>query len=63
LANYEFFQVFEPFTAFQELDMFICGTLAYPHNFMVEVSDKSKVLKHGFDPEYGFRTRPKRKGR
>lgn len=60
LKDCEFYKIFDSYTAFQELDMFVCGTLAYPHNFMVEVSDKDKVKKHGFDVKYGFRKRPKR---
>lgn len=58
VEQYEFFKMFDAYSAFQELDMFISGTLAYPHNFMIEVGDKSKVKKHGFDEKYGFRTRP-----
>ena len=49
----------DPFTAYQEIDMWISGTLSYPQNFMVDIEDKYKVLEHGFDPKYGFRTRPK----
>lgn len=61
LKDYDFYRAVDPYTAFQELDMWISGTLAWPQNFMVEVSDKSKVAKHGFDPKYGFRARPREK--
>jgi len=27
---------------------------------MVEVADKYKIIGHGFDEKYGFRTRPKK---
>ncbi len=42
---------------FQELDTYISGILSYPQNSMIEVSDEQKVIKHGFDPKYGFRKR------
>lgn len=61
LADYEFYKVFDTYTCFQELEMWMAGTLSYPQNIMVEVSDQTKVEKHGFDKQYGFRTRPKHK--
>lgn len=59
LKDYQFYRIMDPYTAYQELDMYVGGTLAWPFNMMVEVSDASKVAKHGFDPKYGFRTRPR----
>ena len=61
LADIQFYKVFDPYTAYQELDMWLGGILSSPPNFMVELSDESKIGKAGFDPEYGFRTRPKQK--
>jgi hypothetical protein len=58
LQNYNFAKCLDAYSAYQELDMWISGTLSYPQNFMVEVSDKSKIQKHGFDTKYGFRKRP-----
>lgn len=58
LKDFEFYRVFDSYTAYQELDMWVSGTLAWPQNFMVEVSDKDRINQHGFDPVYGFRTRP-----
>ena len=58
LSDVQFYKVFDAYTAFQELDMWVSGILASPPNFMVELSDESKIGKAGFDPEYGFRTRP-----
>lgn len=57
LDDIQFYKVMDSYTTYQELDMFISGTLSYPQNVMVEVSDEQKVLKHGFDPKYGFRKR------
>lgn len=58
LKDYEFFRAVDHYAAFQELSVWLGGTLAWPFNMTVEVSDKSKVLKHGFDEKYGFRKRP-----
>lgn len=59
LATFEFYKVFDVYTCYQELEMWMSGTLSYPQNMMIEVEDKIKVTKHGFDKQYGFRTRPK----
>lgn len=59
LKDYAFFKAVDHYTAFQELDMWISGTLAYPQNMMIELDDKYRVMAHGFDMKYGFRTRPK----
>lgn len=59
LRKMHFYKMFEAYSAFQELDMWVSGTLAYPQNEMVEVADKYKIIGHGFDEKYGFRTRPK----
>jgi len=61
LKNVRFMKVFDPFSCYQELDMFISGTLSYPQNFMVEIEDKYRIEQHGFDTKYGFRTRPHKK--
>lgn len=58
LSDVQFYRVFDAYTAYQELEMWLGGVLAYPPNFMVEISDKSKIQKGGFDPVYGFRKRP-----
>ncbi len=59
LSTYDFYKKLSTYNAYQELDMWISGTLAWPPNIMIEVEDKSKIQKHGFDFKYGFRTRPK----
>lgn len=57
LKDRQFFKVMETYTAFQSLDMWICGTLSYPQNAMVMLDDKSMIAKHGFD-EWSFRKQP-----
>lgn len=61
LYEIEFQKVVDPYTAFMEIDMFISGVLGKSGGEMVTISDKIKVDKHGFDPQYGFRKRPKEK--
>ena len=59
LSDYQFYKVFDPYTCYQELNMWLSGVLAYPQNIMIEVGNESKIQKRGFDSKYGFRTRPK----
>ena len=59
LKKFEFYKVLDSFTIWQELSMYIDGTLASPGNYTVEIADKYKIAGHGFDETYGFRTRPK----
>lgn len=60
LKNYEFYKVFETFTAFQEISMFIGGVLGSGEKDIIEISDKHKIAKHGFD-KWSFRKEPKNK--
>ena len=58
LREYDFAKVVDPWQAFQELSMFM-GNIAAPDNVPVTIADKDRVYQHGFDMQYGFRTRPK----
>ena len=58
LNAFQFQKVKDPYTAYMELDSFISGTFGKSCGDIVQISDKDKVHKHGFDPKYGFRTRP-----
>lgn len=60
LNELQFFKVFDFTKAYQELEMFIGGVLTSIGNKMVEVSDKSKIAKHGFDKR-SFRKEPTKK--
>jgi hypothetical protein len=44
-----FAKCIDPYTLFQELDMWVSGVLGMPANAMVEVSNDTKIHKHGFD--------------
>lgn len=57
LDPYEFYRVKPHFEAFQELQSFISGTLTDPSRNMIEISDKDKLHKRGFD-KMSFRTAP-----
>jgi len=59
IGNLNFFKVFDPFSAYQELDMFISGTLPQSTAMPIEISDKDRIVQHGFD-KYSFR-KPKQK--
>lgn len=63
LGKMGFARKLDPFTAFQELSMWIGGVLPRPGNPIVEITDeKVKVAKHGMD-KWSFRTPPGNKGR
>jgi hypothetical protein len=54
LKDISFQKVLDPFTAYQELDMWIGGVLTKPET-IPEPADKDKVAIHGFDPKWSFR--------
>ena len=56
LKEWEFFRVMEPYTAFQELQMYWAG-LAKPEKPIPIVSDKDMALAKGFD-HWSFRKEP-----
>lgn len=60
LRPYEFFRVFDPYTAFQEIAMFM-SNLAIPQDPMPVIPDELKAHSRGFD-EWSFRRPPGGKG-
>lgn len=54
LRDYEFYKVFDTYSAFQEIQMFISGVLGTGEKNIVEVEDKYKIGQHGFD-KWSFR--------
>lgn len=55
LKSIDFVKALDPFTAFQELSMFVGGVMARPDRPIVEITDNKVVAaKHGFD-EWSFR--------
>jgi len=63
LNEIDFFKVFNPFMAFQEIEMYITGVLGINNKPTVEISDKDKIAGHGFDPKYSFRKEPETKNK
>jgi len=59
LKDCDFFRVMEPFTAFQEISMFL-GGMAMPNRPIPEVSDKDLAAAKGFD-KFSFRKDPSKK--
>ena len=58
LADLGWARALDPASCFQSISQFISGVVPGRQMPMVEISDASKVAKHGFDPTYGFRRRP-----
>jgi len=59
LRDWGFHTVIDPFTAFQEIQMFISGVLGGSEKETINLSDKNKIVEHGFDPKWSFRKPPK----
>ena len=57
LATLQFYKMFDPFTAYQEIAMFLSGVLGWPENATVQVSDKDMRDAKGFD-DWSFKTLP-----
>ena len=60
LNNYKFFKAHDTFTAFQNLQSYISGVLGTKENDIIEVSNKSKIIKAGFDLKTSFRKEKKK---
>ena len=54
LADYAFYKVFDCYTAYQEIAMYVGNVLVEDKNKAWPVNDKLKVHTHGFD-KYSFR--------
>lgn len=54
LKKLQFYRIVDAYTAFQELSMFISGVMGGSAPPMIEISDKIRAEKHGFD-KWSFR--------
>jgi hypothetical protein len=61
LKDIHFAAVKDPYSAFQELSMYISGVLGGKSPKMVEISDKEMAAKKGHDGKYSFRKPPEKK--
>lgn len=60
LKDYQFAKVKDPYACFQDISTYVSGVLKTPDRPMVELKDKDKIDKHGFD-KYSFRKLPTKK--
>jgi hypothetical protein len=58
LAPYEFYQLFDAWSAFQEIAMWIGGVMARPERAAAPIGDEDLARAKGFD-EWSFRRPPK----
>lgn len=58
LKDIGFASVVDPYTAFQELSMFIGGVLPGAHPPMIQTSDEDMKVAKGFGHKYAFKTEP-----
>jgi hypothetical protein len=61
LYGYEFYRVFDAYTAWQEVSMYVGGVLLSKTNPIPEVSDEVRLESHGFDKKYSFRKEKSKK--
>ena len=59
LKDIGFQRIIDPYTAFQEINMYQFGVLGCTEKDICEISDKDRLDQRGFDMKYGFRKRPK----
>jgi len=57
LSYYKFFKVFDAYTAYQEIDMFLSGVIGNTEDNMVQIDDKTMRDQKGFD-DYSFKKLP-----
>lgn len=60
LKQFEFAKVFDPYAAYQEVDMFVSGTLPQSTVMPIDISDADRAKQHGFD-KWSFRKMPETK--
>jgi hypothetical protein len=60
LKEFDFFKVFDPHTAYQEIFMYVAGVLATPMKPIPEISDDDMRDVKGFD-KWSFRKEPSKK--
>jgi hypothetical protein len=55
LSGLKFYQYKDAYSAFQDIQSYISGVLGVDTQPTIELSDKSKIIKAGFDPKTSFR--------
>lgn len=59
LSDYDFYKVVDAFQSHQMIQSFLSGVLTNKEKEMVEIEDKYKIERFGFDKKWSFRKRPK----
>ena len=59
LKDFQFQKIADPFTAFQDISMYLTNQLAVNEPDTVKITEPEIIQKKGFDLKYGFRKRPK----
>ena len=60
LRKMGFQKMFDPYTTYQEIDMFLSGVMQSKEKSIIQISDKYQKLKKGFD-DYSFKPKMKRR--
>ena len=60
LKDQDFHKIKDTYTTYQDIFQYVAGTLNKPENKMVQIEDKYKIAKHGFD-KWSFRKHPTKK--
>jgi hypothetical protein len=55
LSIFQFYKIFDPFSAFQAIQSYVSGVLGTDVKPMIEVSNTIKIVKAGFDLKTSFR--------
>ncbi len=58
LKEQSFYKIYDTFTAYQEIDMFLSGILGGQSPKIIELDDSMRKAKHGFD-DWSFKKHPK----
>jgi hypothetical protein len=59
LRDFGFQRALDPYTVFQEIDMFLGGVMAEQHDAPSPQTDKEKIASHGMDVKRSFRNMPR----
>jgi hypothetical protein len=59
LRDFNIQRALDPYSVFQELDMFLGGVMAQPRDPPAPMLDKEKIVSHGMDVKRSFRNMPR----
>jgi hypothetical protein len=59
LKPFEFYRIYDPYSAFQEIQMYISGVLGIGQPQLIQIGNKEMIQKKGFD-KWSFRKMPEK---